>query len=167
MSLRKQYRELEKVMLKRHATTAPNVIKLDKDDFKDGKLSVRGFVHLKEDIDYIPYADVVEIVVAKQYESGLKESIDQMAMHELARSKKDRRKTEIIVGLCVLVGAVCLALWQFAFQNVQFLGQVTLIAGWLFFWTAIDKLFFERPGQRDLRWNLLQLMSATIVVDEK
>jgi hypothetical protein len=88
MSKRKQYNALEKALEQKYRAKRENEAVLSHEDFKDGKLTVFGYNHLKQQCDYIPYSEDIEIKIPKEYESGFRDTLESMGASELSRIKK-------------------------------------------------------------------------------
>jgi len=162
---RKQYAELEKTLEQKYKANRENEAVLSKEDFKDGKLTVFGYDRLKQQCDYIPYSEDIEIKIPKEYETGFKATLESMGANELSRIKKDRRETKITALALLFAGILFVVLGDIleffrsgAFQNI------IVIASWVFVWAAVEKLFFDRRVLKEKRQSLLQILSAKITV---
>jgi hypothetical protein len=163
MSKRKQYDEIEKVLEQKYKTKRENEAILSKDDFKDGKLSVVGYNHLKQQCDYIPYSEDIEIKIPKEYETNFKVTLESMGAVELSRIKKDRRDTRITALMLLFVGILFIIFGNVLelFQGKYFQSIVVIIS-WVFIWAAVEKWFFDRRALKEKRLSLLQILSAKI-----
>lgn len=166
MSNAKKYKELEKLLSKKHNNINENQVTLCDEDFKDGKLTAMGYEKTKAECDYIPYSKNIEIFVPKGNIADFKNSFEVMATVELKRIRKDRNFAQISALICLLVGAAFFTLGQI-FNDIKILHEITLVTTWVFIWTAVDKFFFGRFKLRDQRFNLLQILSSKVTEYEK
>jgi len=163
VSKRKQYNELEKVLEQKYKTCRENEAVLSKDDFKDGKLTVFGYYHLKQQCDYISYREDIEIKIPKEFEAGFKDTLQSMGATELSRIRKDRRDTKITALMLLFTGILFVILGNVLefFQGNAFQNVVVIIS-WVFVWAAVEKWFFDRRALKEKRQSLLQILSAKI-----
>jgi len=104
MSKRKQYNKLEKALEQKYKAKRENEAVLSKEDFKNGKLTVFGYNHLKQQCDYIPYSENIEIKIPKEYETCFKSTLESMGASELSRIRKDRRENKIVSLMLLFTG---------------------------------------------------------------
>ena len=165
MSKRKQYNELEKALEQKYKAKRENEAVLSKEDFKDGKLTVFGYNHLKQQCDYIPFSEDIEIKIPKEYETGFKSTLESMGASELSRIRKDRRETKIVALMLLFTGILFVILGNVleVFQG-SFFQNIVVIVSWVFVWAAVEKGFFDRRDLVEKRVSLLQILSAKITV---
>jgi len=163
MSKQKQYDKLEKALEQKYKINRENEAVLSKEDFKDGKLSVFGYNHLKQQCDYIPYSADIEIKIPKECEAGFKYTLESMGANELSRIKKDRRDTQITSLSLLFTGILFVALGNIleVFRG-NFFQNIIVIISWVFVWAAVEKWFFDRRDLKEKRKSLLQILSAKI-----
>ncbi|MDR0492251.1 MAG: hypothetical protein LBH74_01230 [Nitrososphaerota archaeon] len=163
MSKRKQYNALEKVLEQKYRAKRENEAVLSHEDFKDGKLTVFGYNHLKQQCDYIPYSEDIEIKIPKEYEADFRDTLESMGANELFRIKKDRRYTKITALVLLFAGILFVILGNILefFQSNTF-QNIVVIVSWVFVWAAVEKWFFDRGDLKEKRMSLLQILSAKI-----
>jgi len=159
----KRYRELEKSLEQKYKGGNGNEASLNADDFKDGKLTVYGYDRLKQQCDYIPFSEEIEIKVPTGYGDGFKVALEQLAANELQRIRKDKREARITAAGLLLAGMLCFLLGHLLdlfsgdlFQNI------VVIASWVFVWGAVEKWFFEGKDLHVRRMSLLQILTAKV-----
>jgi len=162
MSKRKQYNKLEKALEQKYKAKRENEAVLSKEDFKDGKLTVFGYNHLKQQCDYIPFSEDIEIKIPKEYEAGFRSTLESMGAAELFRIRKDRRETKMVAlvllftGILFIIFGNILEVFQGPFQSI------VVIVSWVFVWASVEKGFFDRRDLAEKRISLLQILSAKI-----
>ena len=160
---RNKYRAIEKALTQKQKAKRENEAVLNNEDFKNGKLTAQGYEHLKQQCDYIPYREDIEIKIPKECETGFKDSLEPMAAVELSRIKKDRRDAQIASAILLLVGIGFVLLGNFIeFHKVRIFETVVIIASWVFVWAAVEKWFFDRRRLTDKKFSLLQILSAKV-----
>ncbi|MCL2477520.1 hypothetical protein [Candidatus Bathycorpusculum sp.] len=165
MSKRKQYDKLEKTLEQKYKSHRENEVVLSNEDFKNGKLTVFGYNHLKQQCDYIPYSEDIEIKIPKECESGFKDTLESMGANELSRIKKDRRDTKIAALVLLFTGILFVVLGNILeFFRGNFFQNIVVIVSWVFVWAAVEKWFFDRRALKEKRKSLLQILSAKITV---
>jgi hypothetical protein len=142
-----------------------NEVFLLKEDFKCGQLTPSGFLRLKQQCEHINYSDSIDIMIPKENEAGFRRSLERLVAKELEFIKREIRETKAIAITCLLVGAFLFVIGQ-VFSEVYLLGEITLIAIWVFIWTAIDKWFFEQRNLRNKKYDLMQIMAANVRTEE-
>jgi hypothetical protein len=162
MSRMNRFREIERSLEQRTMDGGSTVL-LENDDFRDGKLTAYGYERLKRECLYIGYGTDIEIVVPRENEACFRGSLENMAAVELSRIKKDRYGNMIKALLFLIIGAALFLLGA-AFRETTMFREITIVATWVFLWTAFEKLFFDRDDLRDRRLSLLHILSAGTVV---
>ena len=165
MSKQKQYDDLEKALEQKYKTNRENEVVLSKEDFKDGKLTVFGYDHLKQQCDYIPYSEDIEIKIPREYGAGFKYALEYMGANELSRIKKDRRETKLTALGLLFTGILLVMLGNIleVFRG-NFFQSIIVIVSWVFVWAAVEKWFFDRKDLKEKRRSLLQILSAKITM---
>ena len=165
MNKQKQYDDLEKALEQKYKTNRENEVVLSKEDFKDGKLTVFGYNHLKQQCDYIPYSEDIEIKIPREYGAGFKYVLEYMGANELSRIKKDRRETKLTALGLLFTGILLVMLGNIleVFRG-NFFQSIIVIVSWVFVWAAVEKWFFDRKDLKEKRKSLLQILSAKITM---
>ena len=161
----REYRELERELLSERKHL---LLTLEEGDFRDGHLTVSGYSKLKKDSDYIPSEEQLKIIVPHQYFASFRDSLEYLAADELRLIKKTKQNILLTGIICLLVGVALLFARQFygrdeAVGFVSFLGDLTLVAAWVFLWTAVLKFFFDPWALRKTRLDILQILCAEVV----
>jgi hypothetical protein len=159
----RNYWKLEKEVIKNHGRVYENRVTLSPEDFSDGKLTMRGYIKLKEECDYIPASEQIEIVIPKGQAAEFRNSLGALAADELRHIKNDKRETYLAGLVCFLLGVLILVCRHFVLDSAQFSSEVLLIASWAFTWTAVTKFFFEQWHLRRVRLNILQLLCGVAI----
>lgn len=159
MKTAKQYKQIEKEILREYEGCGESRIRLCDEDFKDGRLTVLGYDKLKTQCHYISMRKELEIVLPKNCKENFKNSLTPMAAEELARLKKESNYALLISTVCLIIGA-CLVLIRLVFSKEIIVSELTLIAISGFIWTAIDKFIFDRNKLQEQRMDIVQLLSA-------
>ncbi|MCL2862308.1 MAG: hypothetical protein FWE22_07865 [Firmicutes bacterium] len=175
MFLSKPYKDLENRLIEKFEQTDENEVVLEDDDFKDGRLTIFGYEKLKQQCDYIPYSEKIEIKIPKKNEKGFKERLEYLGALELIKIKKDRREVRKTALLLLLVGVVTFVIGSIVelFASVtnrvlaDILFYIIIIISWVFVWAAVEKWFFDRRDLREKRKSLLQILSSNITTIEK
>jgi len=165
MAIEKRYRELEKALKEKYKNIRENEVTLDGDDFKKGKLTIEGYERLKNQCDYIPYSEEIEIIVPCEHEKGFRESLEFMAVHELSRIRQDRRDARV-AAMVLMLGGIVTFLFGVLLEHAGrgLFEYIFVIASWVFVWAAVEKWFFDRKELHEKRRSLLQILSAKITV---
>jgi len=159
MSKKRQFRRLEKQLINKHDKRDNEVI-LENEDFRDGKLSWSGYKRLKDECEYVDYAEDIEIKVPDCYVDGFMGCLESMATSELSHIKKDKRDARIAALVFLLIGVAVLVL---SFVGERIIRQEILyIVSWVFIWAAADKMFFDRKQLQNNRYNILHILSAQV-----
>lgn len=161
MSRRKELLAVEKILEQKFKNQRENEVVLGKEDFRDGKLSSGGYYRLKQQCEYTNFHESLEIIVPKEYSQDFKDTLERMAASELLRIKKDKGKLQITALVCLLIGALWFALGN-AFSSTNMVKEVTIVATWVFVWTAVEKLFFDQGSLGSKKLRLLQILTAKI-----
>ncbi|MCL2212626.1 MAG: hypothetical protein FWB93_02180 [Oscillospiraceae bacterium] len=165
MKKSKQYRKLEKELSQKYKNVKENEVTLEKDDFKDGKLTVFGYDRLKNQCDYIPYSETIELAVPQAFEANFRASLEFMIANELSRIRKDRREARRTSLILLLGGIFCFVLAiAFEFRDILLAENLVVIASWVFVWASVEKWFFDRKELQEKRKSLLQILSARISI---
>lgn len=161
---RQQYRELERSLEQRFRKEKENEVSLDREDFKDGKLTYFGFSRLKQQCEHISIREEIEITAPEEYADGLRDTLERMGAAELSLLKKERSATAA-KSLALFLGGVFFIMMGFLFETWDVPGifrQIIAIASWVFVWAAVEKFFFDRTRLQAGRLRLLQILSARI-----
>jgi len=165
MNKHKQYKELEKSLILKYNLHKENEIVLNDEDFKDGKLSIFGFYHLKQECEYIPYNQEIEIKIPGKYEKDFKNTLNQLGTNELIKIKKDIKYAKTTALILLLFGVIFIILGNvFDFFKGDILKSIVIIASWVFVWGAVERWFFDQRELMDKRISLLQILSAKIII---
>lgn len=156
----REYIEIEKKLEKKYSKQKENEVRLSAEDFKDGKLSSEGFFRLKQQCEYIPYSDDIEIIIPLKHAEGFRNKLEYMAAAELSKIKKDKKYATILSFILLLVGAFWYSV-SYLFP-VDLGREISVIITWVFIWAGVEKWFFERHQLREKRFNLLQILSAKV-----
>ena len=156
---------MEKSLAQKHACKRGNEVVLTPADFKDGQLSATGYSRLKQECEYIGYDEDIEIIVPGKYEAAFKDTFEVMAANELSHIRKDKLETRIKAVVFLFIGTLWFTLGQL-FARTSMIKEITLVATWVFVWTAVEKFFFDRGRLQERRFSLLQILSANVKSDE-
>jgi len=165
MRKRKQYIALEKQLLNKHKEAKQNEVVLEDADFKDGKLSWQGYNRLKDECEYVDYAEDIEIKVPQKYRDGFDSCLESMAINELSKIRKDKIETRIKALSLFFLGGVVLTIGLLVIVHIV-RQEFALIISWVLIWAAAEKTFFDRRDLQNKRFNLLHILSARIAAYE-
>ena len=160
----KRFKIIEKNLHKKIKDKRENEIVLYNSDFRDGKLSFAGYNRLKQECEYIDYSENIEIIVPKEYIDDFRETLENLVANEAAHFKKDMREIRIYSVLFLFVGTLWFILGSIF--TVPVIKEVTIVATWVFVWTALEKWFFEGNRLRKRKFNLYQILLAKLTVSE-
>ena len=163
MRKRREYLALEKQLLNKRKETEENEILLENADFKDGKLSWTGYSRLKDECEYVDYAEYIEIKIPSDYIEGFNSCLEAMATNELSKIKKDKREARIKALILYLIGIVVLTIGLLVIEHIV-RQEFMLILSWVFIWAGSEKLFFDRKDLQNRRYNLLHILSAKVTI---
>lgn len=141
--------------------TADHAAVLYEDDFKDGKLTAAGYGNLKEQCKTTNNAAALEITVPVNYKENFTELVEPFAAREIVFLNKKIRQIKYIVCSLMLVAVIAFLLGEFVVKAKIF-NNITVVASWVFMWTAIEKWFFEKRELQIEKYKLLQIVSAEI-----
>jgi hypothetical protein len=157
----KQFKKIESALEQKYKGKRENEVSLEKTDFKDGKLSVSGYTWLKQQCEYMGHKEDIEIRVPKEYAESFMDMLEYLAANELSCIKKDRRNIKI-TALGLLVTGVLWYLVRCYFAHAIVIQEITLVATWVFVWSAVEKWFFDQNHLANRRHRLLQILCAKI-----
>ena len=161
----RQYEKIEKALQQKYKNKKENEVSLEKADFKDGKLSVSGYTRLKQHCDHIGYEGDIEIKVPIEYAEGFIDTLECLVANELSCIKKEiRNNRRTALGLLAI--GVLWYLLRYNFVNTVVFNEITLVATWVFVWSAVEKWFFDQYQLTNRRHRLLQLLLAKITGQE-
>jgi len=160
----KRFKVIEKNLLQKIKEKRENEVVLYTSDFRDGKLSYAGYNRLKQECEYIDYSENIEIIVPKEYIDGFRETLEIFIANEAAHFKKDIREIHFYSVLFLFVGVLWFILGSIF--TIPVLKEVTIIATWVFVWTALEKWFFEGNRLRKRKFNLYQILLAKLTTFE-
>ena len=159
----KRFKVVEKNLSDRLKEKRKNEIMLYNSDFKDGRLSFAGYNRLKQECEYIDYSENIEIVIPKEYMDDFKETLENWIANEAVHFKKSIREIHIYSIIFLLIGALWFTLGSI-FTIPAVMREVTIVATWVFVWTAVEKWFFEGDKLRKRKYNLYQILLAKLTV---
>ena len=161
------HKELERVLEQElQAITVDNEVSLCEEDFKDGKLSIFGYDHLKQLCEYVPHNEEILIKIPGEYEPNFESKLRFMGATDLRHIRQDRHKARMTAVPLLLIGIVFFVIGIFfeIFQRGLFQGIFTIIS-WVFVWAAVEKWFFDTKALSNQRKKLLQVLSSKIVIE--
>ena len=161
----KNFIELEKTLELKYSGVKENEVHLGGEDFKDGKLSSSGYLRLKQQCEYIPYSDQIEIIIPRETAIGFRANLEQMAAAEISKIKKDRKRASYS-SLFMLSLGILWYMVSYFFIPSKIVKDITIIVTWVFVWAAVEKWFFERGKLQDRRFSLLQILAARVKARE-
>ncbi|MCL2255416.1 MAG: hypothetical protein FWC11_00980 [Firmicutes bacterium] len=170
MFLNKHYKNLEKNLIEKYSSQNENEAVLEDEDFKDGRLTISGYERLKQQCDYIPYSEQIEIKIPKKHEDGFKERLESLGASELLKMRQDRKGARINSLILLVLGIVSFAIGsivEFFFSNTHIVFYIAIIVSWVFIWAATEKWFFDRRDLHEKRKSLIQILSSNITSTEK
>jgi len=156
----KRFKVLEKNLFKKVKDKRKNEIVLSNSDFKDGKLSFAGYNRIKQECEYIDYSEYIEIIMPKEYVADFKETLEKMVVNEATHIKKDTRKIYIYSILFFLIGALWFTIGTLF--TIPVIKEITIVATWVFVWTALEKWFFEGNRLKKSKFNLFKILLAKV-----
>ncbi|MDR0778625.1 MAG: hypothetical protein LBE48_04230 [Methanomassiliicoccaceae archaeon] len=165
MSKIKRFKEIEKELEQRAESTIDNVIALETEDFKDGKLTLSGYDRLKHECEFIGYKEDIEIIVPKENGTDFKGSLEGMVAIELSRLKIKRQSIKRQALMCMAAGVIWFLIGAF-FREETLIKDITIIAAWVFVWTAVGKWFFDLSDLSDKRMSLLHILTGRITAKQ-
>jgi len=154
--------KLEETRLCIKYSSVDNTAVLYEDDFKDGKLTAAGYNNLKEQCKTTNNAAQVEITVPENYKENFTELVESFAAKEIVFLNKKIRRIKYIVCSLMLVAIAAFILGELIVKAKIF-NNLTVVASWVFTWTAIEKWFFEKRDLQIEKYKLLQIVSAEVV----
>ena len=160
--MRKDFKELEKMLIQEKSLSDNSILSLYDPDFcSDGKLSASGYHELKEKAKHINLNKQIAINVPRQFSESFSVDLRNYIACEIITLRKSivsAKKTSLILFLIgVLVFVACKALYE-----AEFFYEIAVVAFWVFEWSAVEKLFFERSALIRKKMKLLQLAGAEI-----
>jgi len=171
MNRLREYKKLEKSLDKKFFKDAEdNEVSLSKEDFKYGKLTMLGYHRLKQQCEYISFREEIEIKVPEEYGVGFKKNLQYLGASELRHLKKDRIESLVsaivlsAIGIFFILLRLILGAQEWFKDSADIIGELVVIASWVFLWAATEKWFFERRKLRIKQMGLLQLLSAKITI---
>ena len=159
-----QFKVLERRLDRILKEKRENEIVLSNSDFIDGKLSFSGYNRLKQECEYIDYSENIEIIIPEKCADDFKKNLENMMSNEASHIKKDMREIRFKSILFLIIGV----LW-FTFGNIftvlTFVKEITVVATWVFVWSAVEMWFFDSNRLKKRKYNLLHILSAKITID--
>ncbi|WP_162164049.1 hypothetical protein [Acholeplasma hippikon] len=164
MADKKLFKEIEKRLDYKIEKINKNEIVLKEDVFKDGRLTKLGYVNLKAQAEYISTNDEIDLFIPFAYEAKFMNTLEYLAALEIARIKSDLRQARWIAIILFLIGLVLLIiptiiplLQQKVFNDIE------VIISWVFIWSSVEKMFFERNSLKKDKMKILHILSANII----
>jgi hypothetical protein len=165
MSKMKRFKEIERSLGQRADSKIDTVITLENEDFKDGKLTLSGYDRLKHECEFIGYKEDIEIIVPKENGTNFKGTLESMVSVELSRIKVKGRSTHMQACVWMLAGIICFLIGTL-FRDTTMIKDITIIAAWVFIWTAVGKWFFDLTDLRDKKYSLIHILTAKIIAKQ-
>jgi len=164
----KDLNSLERKLIKKYSPKEENEVNLIAEDFRDRRLTPTGYLRLKQQCEYIPYREDVEIKIPKDMDYHFKARVEYLGSHELLVIRNERKDTQKMAIILFLVG-VLLFLFGMVFElyNVAVVKDIIVIASWVFVWAAVEKWFFDRKDQRENRLNILRIINAKVTTKDE
>ena len=162
----KKFKVLERNLSRQIREKCTNEIVLNNFDFHENTLSFAGYNRLKQECEYIDYSENIEIIVPKECANGFRETLESMVVNEASHIKKEMQEIYIMSVVFLCIGVFWFTLGSiFAIPAV--LKEITIVATWVFVWTALDKWFFEGKALRHKKFNLYQMLLAKVTFTEQ
>ncbi|MDR0791200.1 MAG: hypothetical protein LBE47_01530 [Methanomassiliicoccaceae archaeon] len=165
MSRMKKFREIERALEQRVDKVVDNVVLLEDDDFRDGRLTLSAYDKIKHQCEFVGYGEDIDIIIPRDKEAGFRGSLENMVSTELSHIRKKGRVTKIKALVCMLAGILWFAVGAL-FQGSTMMTDITIIAAWVFIWTAVGLWFFDLTALRDKRFSLLHILTANVTVQD-
>ncbi|MCL2521486.1 MAG: hypothetical protein FWE36_01340 [Erysipelotrichales bacterium] len=163
----KDLNSLEKKLIKKYSPKKENEINLLAEDFRDGRLTMNGYIRLKQQCEYIPYREEVEIKIPKDYEAYFKDRLEYLGSAELMHIKNEIRDTRKLAVIFFLVGTIFFMFGMvFELYNVAVIKDLIIIISWVFVWVAVEKWFFDQKDQSENRRNILRIIYSKVTTNE-
>jgi len=153
-------RRLDRILKEKHE----NEIVLSNADFKDGKLSFAGYNRLKQECEYIDYSENIEIIIPEKYANNFKETLENMMANETLHIKKDIQVMRFKSIIFLLIGVLWFTLGN-VFTLLSYVKEITIVATWVFVWSAIEMWFFDSQKMKKRKYNLLHILSAKMTTE--
>lgn len=165
---KQQLKDTEKRLKLKFVNLKHSEIVLREEDFEDGKLTKSGYLSLKQQSDYIPTTETIEIRMPKAYIKDFKETLEYVGTKELTRIKTDIRDANIFALIFFSVGLLLISLQAFIeFFNTKIINDILIIVSWVFMWAAVEKRFFGIPVLKNRRINILHILSSNYLPYKK
>jgi hypothetical protein len=163
----RKFNDLEKSIQEKFKKVKENEVSLTNEDFKNGRLTIAGFTNLKQQCEYIPYKQDIEIIVPEGCKNGFKTSLENMSASELSRIRKERNFNRRVALVLLFAGIMSLILGNilttvWSVPEGFFINEIILIASWVFVWGAVERWFFGGNNLRGRRTELLHILSAKV-----
>ena len=146
--------------------TVDNAAVLYEEDFKNDKLTALGYNNLKEQCKTTDNTHAIEITVPKERKENFAGGLERFAAKDVFHLNKKIRGIKYVVCSLMLVAIAAFILGEFIVKAVLF-NNITVVASWVFTWTAIEKWFFERRELQMEKYKILQIASADIKESEE
>ncbi len=156
---------LEKDLLKNYENKTDKIIINDK-SFDEQGFTIEGFNRLKEEINYIELDCDFGIIVPEGKQEVFNKSLKHYISKELFYINKKNKQINNIVILLLIFGIAVMALYYFFLKSFV-LSDLLIIVSWVFIWSAIEKLFFEKPFLNRESLKLLLLLDSLEKCDNK
>jgi len=159
----RQYKSLERSLLKKHREKQDGIITVKADDFKDDKLTLNGYQKLKTGCEFaISNNEELQIVVPERNIETFKDSLENIVAAELIHLSNKTKKSRVTALILLVVGLACYGLGHLFRADDNMVREVTIIAMSGFVWAAIQQWFFEVGKMHDKRKNLILMLTAKI-----
>jgi len=155
----RQFKVLERRLAKILKEKQGNKIVLCNSDFEDGNLSFAGYNRLKQECEYIDYSENIEIIIPEKYANDFKETLENMMANEASHIKKDMQAIRFKSIVFLLIGVLWFTLGNI-FTIPTVVKEISIVATWVFVWSAVEMWFFDSNKLKKRKYNLLHILSA-------
>ena len=164
--IRKDLKELEERLIQEKSLSDHCILSLYETDFCcDSRLSACSYNELKEKAKHINLNEQITISIPRQFSESFAVDLKEYITSEIITLRKNivsAKRTSLILFLIgVLIFGACKIL-----DETGFFYEFAVVAFWVFEWSAVAKLFFEKPAMIRSKMKLLQLAGAEIVTAE-
>ncbi len=147
---------MEKKLLSNYENKSNQII-ISEASFDDNGFTIEGYNHLKEEIEYIEIDCDFDITIPKGKEDIFNQNLTNYITKDLYNTNKRKEELNRVAALFFLLGIFFLALYYSIFKKYIF-SDFLIIISWVFVWTTIEKIFFEKPILTKKRIKLLMLL---------
>lgn len=149
--------KMEKKVLNKYENKSSQII-VNSNSFDNHGFTIEGYNHLKEEIEYIEIDCDFDISIPKAKKEIFEQDLISYITKDLYNINKKKEELNSVTLLLFLLGILSLGLYYAIFKR-YILSDFLIIISWVFIWSTVEKMIFEKPVLKRKRIKLLMLLN--------